>query len=110
MTTLIEFTPAAVSKLKEILADQNMEDSFLRISAHPTAQGGVEYDFGISQEANSKDETQDGDIKAVIDTDSVDLLRGSKVDYIETLERSGFTVENPNVKSGCACGGGGCCN
>lgn len=107
-TTVIEFTPAAVSKLKELLDEQQASQAYLRIAAEKDDTGRLSYRFGIDTAADESDEIVDGLVKAVVDPNSMELIRGSSIDYVESLQRSGFTVSNPNV-SGCACGGGGCC-
>lgn len=107
-TNVIEFTPAAASKLKELLVEQKQADAYLRISAEKDADGRLNYHFGIDTAADEGDAVMNGNVKAVLDANSVELMRGSSIDYVESLQRSGFTVSNPNVK-GCACGGGGCC-
>jgi len=105
---IVEFTPSAVSKLKEIMAEQKATDAYLRIAAEQDSDGRISYRFGIDTVADAQDAVVDGEVKAVIDPNSAELLRGSSVDYVESLQRSGFAVSNPNA-GGCACGGGGCC-
>ena len=109
-TTLIEFTDAATSKLIEVLKEQEAEGSFLRIAATQNSDGGVEYEFGLEEEAGEGDSViETGQIKALIDSESAQLLTGSSIDYVEGFQRSGFVISNPNFSGGgCACGGGGC--
>lgn len=108
-TALVEFTPAATAKLKEVLKEQDAENSFLRIAVTQTPAGGIEYVFGLEDEAGTEDSVIDGDVKALVDSDSAPLLEGSSIDYVEGFQRSGFVISNPNFQGGgCACGGGGC--
>ncbi len=105
----VEFTEAASAKLAEVLKEQAAEGSYLRIAVTQNPQGGVEYVFGLEQEPGEEDLTVPaGSVSALIDEDSVPLLEGSSIDYVEGFQRSGFVISNPNFAGGCACGGGGC--
>lgn len=106
----IAFTEAAASKLQEVLKEQDALNQYLRIAISSTPRGGVEYVFGLEERPAEKDEVISfGSLKAVVDEDSLPLLEGSRIDYVEGFQRSGFVISNPNFQSGgCACGGGGC--
>ncbi|MDA0677423.1 MAG: iron-sulfur cluster assembly accessory protein [Chloroflexi bacterium] len=108
--SVIEFTEAATAKLVEVLKEQDAVDSYLRIAVTQGANGGIEYVFGLEDEAGETDSViNSGAIKALVDADSSPLLSGSSIDYVEGFERSGFVISNPNFQGGgCACGGGGC--
>jgi iron-sulfur cluster assembly accessory protein len=107
---VIEFTDAAAAKLVEVLKEQESVNSYLRIAVEQNPNGGVEYVFGLEDEAAEGDSVIDsGTVKALVDADSTELLTGSSIDYVEGFERSGFVISNPNFQGGgCACGGGGC--
>jgi iron-sulfur cluster assembly protein len=106
----IEFTEAAQAKLADVLKEQNAADSYLRIAVTQNPSGGIEYVFGLEDEAGENDSViSSGLIKALVDEDSAPLLEGSSIDYVEGFQRSGFVISNPNFAGGgCACGGGGC--
>jgi iron-sulfur cluster assembly protein len=106
----LEFTDAATSKLLEVLKEQDALSSYLRIAVSSTPQGGIEYVFGLEETPADTDQVIEvGTLKAVVDEDSMPLLEGSSVDYVEGFQRSGFVISNPNLRGGgCACGGGGC--
>ena len=108
--TVVEFTDAASTKLVEVLKEQDAVDSYLRIAVTQNPAGGIEYVFGLEEEAGDSDSIiESGSIKALVDADSAPLLLGSSIDYVEGFERSGFVISNPNFQGGgCACGGGGC--
>lgn len=109
MSDIIDLTPAAVSKIKEIFKEQQVEDArYLRIVAEMSEGGRINYRFGVDDAVQSEDEVVKGDIDMLVDAQSVELIRGSSIDYVDSFARSGFVVSNPNVKGGCACGGGGC--
>jgi iron-sulfur cluster assembly protein len=106
----VVFTDAATSKLHEVLKEQDALESYLRIAISSNARGGVEYVFGLEEKPGDGDQViEHGWLKAVVDQDSLPLLDGSNIDYVEGFQRSGFVISNPNLRSGgCACGGGGC--
>ena len=108
MSDIIEFTPAVISKIREILADQKAEDQYLRVAAEVSPEGRLSHSFGLDRAAQAEDEVIEGDIKVLVDQNSVELIRGSSIDYVDSFERSGFVVSNPNAQGGCPCGGGGC--
>ena len=107
---VIDFTEAATSKLVEVLKEQDAVESYLRIAVTQNPAGGIEYVFGLEEEAGDDDQViTSGPIRALVDEDSAPLLEGSSIDYVEGFQRSGFVISNPNFQGGgCACGGGGC--
>ena len=110
-TAILSFTSVALSKLAEVMQEQEATDSYLRIAASATQEGGVEYSFGLEEEPGEGDHSvQEGDVKTLIDEISLPLIIGSTIDYVEGFQRSGFVISNPNFAGGggCACGGGGC--
>ncbi len=101
----ITFTPKAIEKVKEILAQQNPVPAGLRVGVVGGGCSGCSYSMSFENEAGMMDKTYDIDgLKIFIDATSVMYLTGASVDYLETLEGAGFKFENPNVKSTCGCG------
>lgn len=108
-TNIVSFTDAALEKLEEVLSEQDAKDAYLRISASSNDNGGVQYGFSLEVEpADGDTSIEVGAVKAIVDGDSIPLISGSSIDYVEGFERSGFVIANPNFAGGCACGGGGC--
>ena len=108
-TKLIEVTPLAASKLGEVLKDQGNEGSLLRVMVMPGGHGGFQYMLGVEKEPTEGDVVIEAeDVRVVVDSDSVALVEGSEIDYVEGLMRSGFVISNPNAATGGGCGGGGC--
>lgn len=106
---MIEVTAEAVEKLKSIMEDEEAEESALRVVVVPSGQG-VQYMLTLESEQNEDDVLTviDG-VRVLIDADSAPIMQGARIDYIEDLMRSGFTIDNPNVATaGCGCGSGGC--
>ncbi len=104
-TTPISLTPNAVSKVKEIMAQQNPVPAGLRVGVVGGGCSGFSYSMSFENAAGLMDKVFDMDgLKVYVDATSVMYLNGCIVDYVETLEGAGFKFENPNVKSTCGCG------
>ena len=106
----ISLTEEAANKVKEIMAAQNMSESYLRVGFRGSCSGPV-YSFSLDEETDLEDELiiQDG-IKIVHKKNVTELLAAVTVDFKQTEERSGFVFNNPlQVVSSCSDGGGGCC-
>lgn len=98
-------TEKAGLKIKELLKKNGKENYGLRIQVIQGGCAGKEYKFSFEESAKQGDEVlADHDVKVFVDTESAHYLKGSVVDYIETLQESGFRVSNPNASSGCGCG------
>jgi len=98
-------TSSAVSKIKELMKKTQKEDYGLRVGIVPGGCAGFSYKIEFEKSAGKEDITfeQDG-IRVFMDDLSVDMLSGSQVDYIETLQQSGFKIENPKAHASCHCG------
>ena len=102
---MVNLTENAVSKVKEILGSQDPQPAGLRISVVGGGCSGFSYSMAFENTPNMLDKTYKyGDLKVVVDQASLLYLDGAQVDYVETLEGSGFKFENPQVKSTCGCG------
>ncbi|MBI4460185.1 MAG: iron-sulfur cluster assembly accessory protein [Acidobacteria bacterium] len=104
----ITVTPVAVSKVKEIMLQQEPLPAGLRIGV--VGGGCSGFSYSMMFEENRTDEMGmdkilefDG-LKVFVDQASLLYLENTEIDYIETLEGSGFKFSNPNVKSTCGCG------
>ena len=108
---MINISPLASEKLREILLEQGEEGSSLRVVLMPGAHGGAQYMLALEKEARSDDTVIDsGGVQILIDSDSAPMMEGAEIDYMDGLMRSGFIINNPNIQSGgCACGGNGGC-
>ena len=101
---MVTFSDAATAKLAEILAQQPNVLG-LRLSAAAGGCSGYQYGMELAET------TQEGDwvgtfgaVKVFVAADSQDVLKGVKVDFVETLQGSGFTIDNPNAVRSCGCG------
>ena len=102
---MIQLTEKAVDKVSEILKMQEPAPVGLRISVVGGGCSGFSYSMAFETNPGILDKTYNfGDLKVFIDQASMLYLDGAEVDYVETLEGSGFKFSNPNVKSTCGCG------
>ncbi len=101
----LELMPKAVIKVKEIMAQQNPQPTGLRVSVVGGGCSGFSYQMNFENQTNGVDKTFEFDgLKVFVDQASLMYLKGTKIDYVETLEGSGFKFDNPNVKTTCGCG------
>ncbi len=101
----LELTPLAVSKVKEIMAQQNPQPLGLRLAVVGGGCSGFSYQMNFENETNPIDKTYEFDgLKVFVDQASLMYLNGTKIDFVESLEGSGFKFDNPNVKTTCGCG------
>lgn len=101
----LNMTPFAITKVKEIMAQQNPAPAGLRLGVVGGGCSGFSYSMSFENGAGMMDKTFEFDgLKVFVDATSLMYLSGCVVDYMETLEGAGFKFENPNVKSTCGCG------
>jgi iron-sulfur cluster assembly accessory protein len=113
---MLTVTEAASRKLGEVIQQQQAHGSAvfgLRISAGAGCCSGPQYGMELASEPAEGDWVGEfGGIKVLVDSDSAALLEGVSIDYIETLQQSGFTITSPRDaaarEGGCGCGSGGC--
>jgi iron-sulfur cluster assembly accessory protein len=102
---MVQLTETAVSKVKEILGGQEPQPAGLRIAVVGGGCSGFSYSMAFENTPNMLDKTYSFDgLKVFIDQASLLYLDGAEVDYVESMEGSGFKFNNPNVKSTCGCG------
>ncbi|MBI4892152.1 MAG: iron-sulfur cluster assembly accessory protein [Acidobacteria bacterium] len=102
---MITLTNTAVGKVKEIIASQEPKPEGLRIAVVGGGCSGFSYSMAFETSPGMLDKTYDFEgLKVFVDQASMLYLDGAEVDYVETLEGSGFKFNNPHVKSTCGCG------
>jgi iron-sulfur cluster assembly accessory protein len=102
---MIQLTETAKSKVQEILNSQDPKPAGLRISVVGGGCSGFSYSMAFENTPGMLDKTYDFDgLQVFIDQASMLYLDGARVDYVESMEGSGFKFDNPNVKSTCGCG------
>jgi iron-sulfur cluster assembly accessory protein len=102
---MVQLTETAIGKVAEILNTQEPKPAGLRISVVGGGCSGFSYSMAFENSPGMLDKTYKfGDLAVFVDQASLLYLDGAEVDYVETLEGSGFKFNNPNVKSTCGCG------
>lgn len=101
----ITLSPAAAARVRWIAQRQGGVDAALRLSVDGGGCSGFSYRFGLADSIDADDIISETDgVKLVVDSVSIDLLRGCTVDFVDSLGGSAFKVENPVAASGCGCG------
>ncbi|MBI1940096.1 MAG: iron-sulfur cluster insertion protein ErpA [Acidobacteria bacterium] len=101
----LELTTSAVEKVKEILGQQEPRPLGLRVAVVGGGCSGFSYQMNFENQTNGIDKTYEFDgLKVFVDQASLMYLDGTRIDFVETLEGSGFKFDNPNVKTTCGCG------
>ncbi len=102
---MVQLTETAVTKVKEILDTQEPKPVGLRIAVVGGGCSGFSYSMAFENSPGLLDKTYSFEgLKVFVDQASLLYLDGAEVDFVESLEGSGFKFNNPNVKSTCGCG------
>jgi len=103
-TEVISMTANAARRVAEI-ATKLGKDPVLRLSVEGGGCSGFQYRFGLADSVEADDITAQGEgASLVVDPVSLDLVRGSAVDFVESLGGKSFKVTNPQAQAGCGCG------
>jgi iron-sulfur cluster assembly protein len=108
-TQEVSLTKKAAIKLFKLAQEANKEGAGLKLFVYPGGCSGFQYgmDFASKPEKTEKVIEQQG-IKIFVDKKSIDFLKGVKIGYVESLQGSGFKIDNPNVTKTCSCGNSVC--
>jgi len=99
----ITLTENAIQKIIQVTKAQGKEA--LRIAVKKGGCAGMSYIFNLDDKATSQDVVlEEKGAKVFIDKESLELLDGSEVDYLDALQGAGFKIQNPNAKATCGCG------
>ncbi len=105
MNDQINFTDSVVTKLKEILTEDNTPGNKFRVYVQGGGCSGFSYGFALDTEVNDDDFTFDRDgVALVVDSMSMQYLNGATIDFKEDLYGSSFVIDNPGATSTCGCG------
>lgn len=102
---LITVTDTAATKIKEFMAEEEAKPEYLRVYVQGGGCSGLSYGMGFEVKPEEDDLViEEAGVKLLVDSMSLDHLKGANVDYIESLMGSGFKINNPNVVKSCSCG------
>ena len=103
-TPLLTVTERAATKIRELLAEEE-DVSVLRIAIQGGGCSGFQYGLGFDRGSQEGDvELSMHGVDVVVDPFSGPYLQGAEVDYVDTIQSSGFAINNPNATSSCGCG------
>ncbi|WKD60752.1 Iron-sulfur cluster insertion protein ErpA [Corynebacterium ciconiae DSM 44920] len=103
--TGVILTEAAAAKAKALLEQEGRDDLSLRIAVQPGGCSGLRYQLYFDDRSLDGDKTDEvGGVTLVVDKMSIPYLTGATIDFSDTIEAQGFTIDNPNATGSCACG------
>ena len=101
----LALTPVAAQKVKDLIANEDVATLALRISVAPGGCSGLRYQLQLDDRALDGDVLTDWHgVSVVTDRMSAPYLSGATIDFVDTIEQQGFTIDNPNAQGSCACG------
>ena len=102
---MISLTDSAIDKVRELFADEEAGTA-LRVGVTPGGCSGFSYEMYPDTNVDAlADMVKDyGEVKVVVDRESLPMIEGAEVDYIDGLQGAGFKINNPNVTRSCGCG------
>lgn len=102
---IVTLTEKAAEKVKKLLEKENKLDYGLRVGVTPGGCSSYMYDIGLEKTPKENDIIiEEKGVKIFINPESIAFMKGSIVDYINSLTNAGFKINNPNVKTSCGCG------
>lgn len=105
VTDGILLTEAAARKVTDLLANEADENLVLRISVAPGGCSGLRYQLALDDRELEGDVSREyHGVRVVTDRMSAPYLSGATIDFLDTIEQQGFTIDNPNAQGSCACG------
>jgi iron-sulfur cluster assembly accessory protein len=98
-------TDHAARKVRDLLDQEGRDDLQLRVSVQPGGCSGLRYQLFFDERSLDGDVVTDFDgVSVVVDRMSVPYLNGAMIDFVDSIEKQGFTIDNPNATGSCACG------
>jgi iron-sulfur cluster assembly accessory protein len=95
----------AAEKVRSLLEQEGRDDLRLRVAVQPGGCSGLIYQLYFDERLMDGDATVDFDgVQVVVDRMSVPYLDGASIDFEDTIQKQGFTIDNPNAGGSCACG------
>lgn len=103
--TGVILSDAAAAKAKALLEQEGRTDLSLRIAVQPGGCAGLRYQLYFDDRDLDGDKFDEvGGVRLVVDKMSMPYLAGATIDFADTIESQGFTIDNPNATGSCACG------
>nr|WP_218852407.1 iron-sulfur cluster assembly accessory protein [Spelaeicoccus albus] len=101
----VTLSEVAAGKVKSLLDQEGRDDLRLRVAVQPGGCSGLIYQLYFDERFLDGDAVRDfNGVEVVVDRMSVPYLDGATIDFSDTIEKQGFTIDNPNAGGSCACG------
>jgi iron-sulfur cluster assembly accessory protein len=101
----IVLTETAATKVAALLSQEGRDDLRLRVAVQPGGCSGLKYQLYFDERSFDGDVVAEFEgVRVVTDKMSAPYLTGATVDFVDTIEKQGFTIDNPNATGSCACG------
>ncbi|WP_298180957.1 iron-sulfur cluster assembly accessory protein [Saccharomonospora sp.] len=101
----VTLTDAAAAKAKALLEQEGRDDMHLRIAVQPGGCAGLRYQLFFDERTLDGDLFREFDgLRVAVDRMSAPYVEGAEIDFVDTIEKQGFTIDNPNAGGACACG------
>ncbi|HEV8558908.1 MAG TPA: iron-sulfur cluster assembly accessory protein [Actinophytocola sp.] len=101
----VELTDTAAAKAKALLDQEGRDDMHLRIAVQPGGCAGLRYQLFFDERTLDGDLFRDfNGLRVAVDRMSAPYVQGATIDFVDTIEKQGFTIDNPNATGSCACG------
>ena len=101
----VTLSDAAALKVKSLLEQEGRDDLRLRVAVQPGGCSGLIYQLFFDERTLDNDAVVDFDgVEVIVDQMSVPYLNGSTIGFEDTIQKQGFTIDNPNAQGSCACG------
>ncbi|HEV7194119.1 MAG TPA: iron-sulfur cluster insertion protein ErpA [Jatrophihabitantaceae bacterium] len=105
----LALTETAALKVRALLDQEGRDDLRLRVAVQPGGCSGLQYQLFFDERTLDGDHELDiSGVPVVVDRMSAPYLGGATIDFTDTIEQQGFTIDNPNASGGCACGNSFC--
>ena len=103
--TGIILTEVAAAKVQSLLEQEGRDDLYLRVAVQPGGCSGLRYQLYFDDREQDGDIARSfGNVTVKVDKMSDPYLMGATIDFVDTIEKQGFTIDNPNAQGSCACG------
>lgn len=103
--TSVVLSDAAASKVKALLEQEGRDDLRLRVAVQPGGCSGLRYQLYFDERSLDGDTVSEfGGVEVVVDRMSRPYLVGASIDFVDQIDKQGFTIDNPNASGSCACG------
>lgn len=101
----VQLTDAAADKVRRLLDQEGRDDLRLRVAVQPGGCSGLIYQLYFDERFLDGDATRDyNGVEVIVDRMSVPYLDGATIDFEDSIQKQGFTLDNPNAQGSCACG------